>query len=208
LKEWPGWFHKCPTGGFVSFDILAGIFLPANANMNILICMNDFGDKLTALLKGAGLTQAQLAAAIGVSQATISRLASTKAYAGDVGVVARLAQHFKIPLTELLPDLHSDVTGESFFAFCPNPFCYENEISRDVFLAWSSFREYPSDDFSETNFCSSCGTALCKECPSCQRKFNKKFTLFCVRCGVRVCERPTPEEQKKIRNMIEDDIPF
>jgi transcriptional regulator with XRE-family HTH domain len=182
-----------------------------------LRCMENFGDKLTALRKEANLSQAQVAEKVGISQTTISRLESTKVYSGDVAVVAKLARLFKVPLKELLPYLQAGVIGDTFFAVCPNPDCEDNsEFPNQV--TWASFREYPSSDFSEINFCPTCGTALCKECPSCQRRFDKKFTLFCVRCGARVIDNPTgqgksgvvdnPQNSKRTENEIESDIPF
>ena len=167
--------------------------------------MDDFGEKLSESRKAANLTQAQLAEKVGVSQTTISRLEATKTYTGDVGVVAKLARFFKTPLKELMPYLQSGMIGDTFFAFCPNPFCSENTLDESEGLQWTSFREFPASDFADVNFCPGCGTALCKECPSCQRKFDKKFTLFCIRCGTRVCDRPTAEEAERIQKMT---IPF
>jgi transcriptional regulator with XRE-family HTH domain len=157
--------------------------------------MNDFGTTLTDLRKAAGLSQAQLAEKLGLSQTTISRLESAKVFTGDVGVVAKIARFFKTPLKELLPHLDATVTGETFFAFCPNPSCFENQTGSPQ--KWKSFKEYPANDYPEVNFCPSCGTSLCKECPSCQKKFDRKFTLFCVRCGTRVCD-PPPESPRYI----------
>jgi transcriptional regulator with XRE-family HTH domain len=172
--------------------------------------LDDFGDKLTNLRKAANLSQVQLAEEVGISQATISRLEATQTYSGDLVLVAKLARFFRIPLKELLPYLQADLTRDVFFAFCPNPLCIENTVTNEGLVDWSSFKEYPSGDFPDVNFCTTCGTPLCKECPSCQRKF-VKFSLYCIRCGVRVCNRPTEEEAKMIerkREVLHGVLPF
>src|SRR4051812_29596067 len=92
--------------------------------------MDSFGPRLAELRKQAGLSQAELASVVGVSQATISRLESSNGYPKDMRLLSKISKALGEPLSVLLPEdvlkEFSHHLGDSFFAFCPNPFCDRN----------------------------------------------------------------------------------
>ena len=167
------------------------------------------------------MSQAELASAVGISQATISRLENNESSA-TLQTLARIAHVFERDLRDQGPagrlqELSGAFMGEDFYAFCPNPFCNTNETgfsNGSPTIRWSSGRSYRSELFDETNFCPSCGTALVKQCPSCERELEKGAT-YCIACGKKISDRPTSDEWEKIREMyqsehgkFDDDIPF
>jgi DNA-binding XRE family transcriptional regulator len=188
--------------------------------------MQHFGSSLAELRKARKLSQAEMAAQAGVSQATVSRLEASEKHPTDVRLLAKLAKALETPLSELLP-AGSDLPfryGEQFYAFCPNPFCSLNRTGIDKegvpFVSWTSTTSYPSNEFDEVNYCATCGTELVKDCPSCKRRFDQQRTNYCVTCGERVSDHPTEEEWARIRantpkrnateepTAAEEDIPF
>jgi DNA-binding XRE family transcriptional regulator len=192
-------------------------------------CMDNqdmnFGGWLAKLRKRRRMSQGALGQAVGLSQATVSRLESEADPPDDTKLLARLAQGLGISITDLLDGfptpsgLGADVSGE-FFSFCPNPLCDANEVGRNptgVFVKWKSGQVYPANMFSEINFCGRCGEELVKECPSCKRPLRRAGTKYCVTCGTQVVNRPTAAEWKLIEQRVpggtpepapDDDLPF
>lgn len=179
--------------------------------------MSDhFGNHIAELRRKKGLSQADLAAASALSQATISRLEAADRFTKDIRLLSKVANALREPLSDLLPDDFLQETlqtngEETFFAFCPNPFCTENTNGLDndgnPFIRWTSNGIHQSAQFDQTNFCAACGTELVKECPSCKRRFEHKRTKFCITCGSQVCDRPTAEEWQRIREIYEPKRP-
>jgi DNA-binding XRE family transcriptional regulator len=183
--------------------------------------MDHFGRQLSELRKQASRSQADLASAIGVSQATISRLEAAESCPTDIRLLSKIAKALNEPLNALVPEqfleqLLPNFYGETFSAFCPNPFCDLNAHGLDatgaVAVSWKSWDKYDSSRFDEVNFCHRCGTELVKDCPSCKHRFDQKSAQFCMTCGTRITSRPTAEEWKKLHEIHEaqreSDIPF
>jgi transcriptional regulator with XRE-family HTH domain len=193
------------------------ILLDSMIHLCMMHIMIQFGKQIADLRKKRELSQAQLATAAGVSQATISRLESADECPTDFRLLSKISKALEEPLAELLPPGYLQEalvsTGEQVFAaYCPNPLCEENKhgIGRngEPFIEWSSSQMYAMALFGEINYCDSCGTELVKECPNCKRRFAKNATQFCRTCGERVCERPTQEEWNIIKSMHDNPIPF
>jgi transcriptional regulator with XRE-family HTH domain len=171
--------------------------------------MDHFGAYIRTRREELRLSQTTLALAIGASQAAVSRLESSKEAPSDFRLLAKLARALKQPLSEFLKStdiLASNVlTEEEFFAFCPNPFCDTNELTngrQGILVYWSSWASYPGEQFLEINFCPCCGTEFVKECGQCKRRFPKKESRYCIRCGEKICHRPTEEEWAIITEMF------
>ena len=155
------------------------------------------------------MSQSELACYVGVSQATISRLEATETYPTNIRLLSKIANTLKVSLDALLPEealremLSS--SGDTFCAFCPNPFCKRNEHGLTqkgtVKVNWQSWQIYDSERFDRINFCLQCGEELVKECRNCKSRFESKDTRFCTTCGEKVCNRPTEAEVKQIRSI-------
>lgn len=182
--------------------------------------MNDEKSDLAAARKAKDMSQLALAKMVGVSQATISRIEKGEVQP-DLRLWARLAKALDQQVRDLAPeDLLADVLPESiesFYAFCPNPFCGRNQLSKakdgSIQVMWQSNARYTIERWSQLNFCARCGTELVKDCPGCGKVLDEPNTRFCVSCGKRITERPTADEWKKIAEVLadkadDDDIPF
>jgi len=175
------------------------------------------------------MSQVEMAAAVGVSQATISRFEKGE-NALSIQVLAKVARLFGCHLRDLIPadriqELLAVIDDHEFYAFCPNPFCENNTVEMQddrLLVRWKSGRSYPTDRFQETNFCPTCGTDLTKECPSCGRHLERP-ARYCIACGTKLTERPTDREWEQIKELndpkikssvplssdeFDDDIPF
>lgn len=174
---------------------------------------------IVELRKSRNMSQADLASAVGVSQATISRLEKDEG-AATIQALAKIARVFAYDLRDLLPpdrlrELSGAFVGDEFYAFCPNPFCRDNTTGvKDGIptVTWKSGKSYETELFEETNFCPSCGTELAKECPSCSRKLERN-AKYCIACGKEITNHPTEDEWKRIKSLhtpteFDDDIPF
>lgn len=186
--------------------------------------MGTFGESISALRKREEMSQDDLAQAIGHSQATVSRLEDLEKSPSDLKLLSKLARALSEPLADLLPQSFADEIfpanrEDTFFAFCPNPFCSGNSTGRkengNVYSSWKSNTQHSSEDYDTINYCGSCGTDLVKECSNCKRRISSGFPKFCVSCGNEISNRPTPEEWKKIEESHPkptgsngDDIPF
>jgi transcriptional regulator with XRE-family HTH domain len=168
-----------------------------------------FGELVAQNRAELGLSQSELAKSCGISQATMSRLENASEYSGDLRLLIKIARALEVRLRDLIPDLSHRVNNpdeSEFFAFCPNPFCSTNtQLTSEPFLVWSSLTSYDTDQFDSVNFCVECGSALVKECPSCQRRIEDNRHRFCLSCGARICERPNDEDLAKLRG---ENIPF
>lgn len=189
-----------------------------------LVGERAFGERLAELRKNAELTQVELAARVGVSQTTISRIEASEDQPSDLGVVARIARALNQRLADLVPEDDLDEffgTGDqTFYAFCPNPLCRQNRYERakdgNPVVYWKSWEPYPLGEFERVNFCPFCGEKLTKQCPDCTRKLPASYVRFCITCGKRICDRPTEAEWARIREKLEeaeevntdDEIPF
>jgi putative transcriptional regulator len=179
--------------------------------------------RISEARKEAGLSQEQVAKGIGVSQATISRIEANE-QEPSLQLLAKLTRFLGIELQEVLPSGRLDEMfgydlPESFYAFCPNPFCARNLYKKDggnYLVEWKSSLPYSMNRFEEVNFCPSCGTDLVKQCPNCGRLLETQSPRFCIACGTKITERPTEEEWEKIKKILddregpttEDEIPF
>lgn len=182
--------------------------------------MDEIGLKITRLRKQKNMSQEQLASAARISQATVSRLEKQE-QAASIKTLAKLARALSVGLSELAPpealrsgDFSDDAT---FYAFCENPFCVRNKlklVNAEPTVYWESWQSYRSENWSDVNFCRSCGGDLVKECSSCEFRLADKGGRFCTRCGKKLTERPTEEEWTKIKAELQpagdfdDDIPF
>lgn len=187
--------------------------------MNIIICM--ITKRISDLRKEKEISQETLANAIGVSQATISRIESGDAYP-SLQILAKIARFFHLELRDIvsegrLNEIFETQGLDAIYAFCPNPFCDSNEFFRndgEPWIRWKSGKSYPTERYDEINFCSRCGTSLIKECQSCGKPVEESGARFCIRCGEKIVDRPTNDEWEKIRNILDsrgpsvDDIPF
>jgi transcriptional regulator with XRE-family HTH domain len=182
--------------------------------------MDEIGQILVKLRKGKQLSQEELAAASGVSQATISRLEKQEQTA-SIKTLAKLARALEVGLLELAPREtldNGEVADDTFSAFCDNPFCSRNKLllapDKTCRVQWDSWQQYRSDAWSEANFCRSCGSELVKECPGCAKRLLDKGGRYCTRCGTKLTARPTQDEWKQITAQLkgseeeDDDIPF
>lgn len=163
------------------------------------------------------LSQQRLAAEVGVSQATISRLEQGDHADLDLRLAAKIARALEVDLREISPDAVADVQPDDFFAYCAEPFCDSNELKRDgagkPTVYYRSGELYPTRQWDDINFCAQCGHELVKECAECHMRF-KHLSNFCTRCGTQASARPTAEEWKRIgeildeKDRLDDDIPF
>lgn len=193
--------------------------------------MNDtvhhFGGRVAKLRKRKKLAQADLAAKMRTSQATVSRVESTALPPTDTKLISELANALGVTVTDLLegmpipPALQASASSD-FYAFCTNPFCHTNRTGRGddgkAYVAWNSGGMHGANKFAETNYCVHCGGGLVKQCPSCGNRLKTSGTRYCGTCGSPVSSRPTTEEWKKIEALypkkkgkfddLEEDIPF
>lgn len=178
--------------------------------------MDHPGIAIARLRKRKKLSQEELATVADVSQATISRLEKQEQSA-SVQTLAKIARALEVPLSELTPTEalnHSTFDDDTFYAFCDNPFCQQNKLTSkngEPYVTWGSWQSNRVANWAELNFCHSCGGDLIKECPSCSKRLEDSGTRFCTRCGTQITKRPTDEEWKKIKVLLdlpEDDIPF
>jgi transcriptional regulator with XRE-family HTH domain len=186
--------------------------------------VENSAQEIARLRKKQKLSQAQLATLAGVSQASISRIEKDEQQP-DLRLYAKIAKALKIDLSEIVPSgLLDQLLGqdynESFYAFCPNPFCnknsfYINKQDGKPYVTWNSGSTFRTDLYDKVNFCSGCGTDLVKECPSCKQRLQDRGTRFCISCGSKISDRPTKEEWKQIEETCkakaefnDDDIPF
>jgi transcriptional regulator with XRE-family HTH domain len=168
------------------------------------------GALLAEIRKELKLSQAELAASAGLSQATISRLENSEEWGSDIRVLSKIAKAVNRPLSDFLPQTPAYPGNEHFFALCPNPLCSRNRHSvneKGPAVYWQSWSSYPSTEFADVNFCPSCGTELVKECPNCKRRFPAKESRYCIRCGERICKRPTSDEWKAIEEIHTQSTP-
>ncbi len=189
--------------------------------MSILQCMTRSRVDLAETRKAQGLSQAELAEVVGVSQATISRLEKEE-YEPSLQLLAKIAKALDLELRDVVPAgelaaLLGQRGLEQFYCFCPNPLCDGNEILKkdgNAKVLWRSGAFYPTDRFEEVNFCTRCGEELAKDCPGCGRRLEDKGSRFCISCGTEIVGRPTEDEWQEItailskREMENDDIPF
>jgi transcriptional regulator with XRE-family HTH domain len=183
--------------------------------------MDDVGLIIARWRKRKNLGQEELAAAAGVSQATISRVEKQEQTA-NIKTLAKIARALGVGLSELVPaeSLNSDGDdADSFYAFCENPLCARNKLKLEngnPSVFWESWQQYRNAAWSEANFCRTCGTELMKECRSCNKRFLEKGGRFCTRCGTENTTRPSEKEWEAIRARLgigkteefDDDIPF
>jgi DNA-binding XRE family transcriptional regulator len=178
--------------------------------------MDHPGVAIARLRKRKKLSQEELAIVADVSQATVSRLEKQEQSA-SLQTLAKIARALGVGLSELTPtDALSpgDPDDDTFYAFCDNPFCPQNRFHNDngsPLITWGSWQSHRSVNWADLNFCRSCGGDLVKECPSCRKRLDDSNTRFCTRCGTEITKRPTEQEWKKIRVLLdlpEDDIPF
>ena len=179
----------------------------------------EFGPRLAALRKNCDLSQSSLAEAVGVSQATISRLEASPETPSDIRLLSRVATALDTTILEVLEgcdlpeSLIMGATG-AFYAFCPNPICGSNEHGRSrdggFFIRWRSGSSYEAEQFDEVNYCGLCGTELVKECPSCKKRLKNRADRYCVACGSPLSDRPTDEDYAEMErlNPDNDDLPF
>lgn len=176
---------------------------------------------IAALRRRKKLSQGELAALAGVSQATISRI-EKGTHKPDLRLLAKIARALGAELRDVAQD--SDVLEvanqpDQFYAFCPNPFCDRNKFERSKegkpLVYWMSGVKYPMERYDEVNFCARCGTDLAKDCPSCRRVLSDVGTRYCISCGAAISNRPTADEWKRIEALLpkeqkpdDDDIPF
>lgn len=177
--------------------------------------------KIIKARKRQKLSQADLAALIGVSQASISRIEKSEQHP-DFKLYAKIAKALKVDLKDIAPEemleqLQRQSPFENFYAFCPNPFCDKNEFgwNKDTmksFVRWNSGKFHEAENYNKANFCSSCGTDLVKECPNCKQRLTDKGSRYCMGCGTEITERPTHEEWKiieeKNKAKLADELPF
>lgn len=186
--------------------------------------MVRFAEFLGELRKAKELSQQEVAVALGISQATISRIENGESFPSDVRQLAKLAKLLDVPMSELLAALPDDFSaataGETpFYAFCSNPFCESNRLLRTDgkdFVKWASGEQQAGMFFDEVNFCDSCGGELTKDCKNCRRPLTK-LSKYCIKCGEQIYIRPTPDEWKRIKTILDrqepkappsEDIPF
>ena len=183
--------------------------------------MASFGEMLAELRRQRDLSQDQLAKLAGLSQASISRLESSGETPSDVRILRKLATALQEDLSLLLPERFVEEVEASrdqrFTAFCPNPLCDRNDIEKrdgKPYVVWRSKEIFDPDAFDDFNYCGACGTELVKDCPKCGRRIGLYRGLrFCITCGERLTDRPTPAEWVDIEKRLglrisEDDIPF
>src|SRR5262245_20877350 len=167
-------------------------------------------NRILELRNANKLSQAQLAQASGLSQATISRLESSESVPSDVRILVKIAKGLGVPLNELRPD-DEVAARELFYAFCPNPFCPENKTEMgpkgSAAVRWTSSRAYPTFEFEEVNFCHECGTQLVKDCPDCGKRLEQRYTKYCIKCGREICNRPTQQDWAEIRRIHNEGEP-
>lgn len=181
--------------------------------------MDEIGQTIIRLRKRKNLSQEELAAAAGVSQPTVSRLEKQEQVA-SVKTLAKLARALEVALSELVPPetLSSGPAEDTFYAFCENPLCSRNKlklVNKVSTVFWESWQAYRNEDWSDANFCRSCGSDLVKECSSCGKRLVEKGGRYCTRCGKKLTERPTKEDWTQINAQLsgasedfDDDIPF
>jgi transcriptional regulator with XRE-family HTH domain len=178
--------------------------------------METMGQKLAALRQEKELSQEALARRAGLSQTTVSRLEKGEQVA-STQTLAKLARALGTSLAELVPEdalKAADGDGDTH-AFCPNPFCVRNKLTKKdgrAVVFWESWQSVSAEKWADVNFCRSCGSDLVKECAGCGKRMAEKGGLYCVRCGEKLTQRPTQDEWKKIREQLDtefdDDIPF
>lgn len=177
-----------------------------------------FGKTIAEARSNLKLSQAELASALEISQAKVSRIEASESAPNDIRLIAKLARALVRPVSELLPDgfLDEAIRATShFYAFCPNALCERNSRKLEggkPFVYYISGDHHEAESFEYVNFCKSCGTALLKECPGCGKRLTESGTRFCVACGERIYRVITAEEWKKIQQELgappDDDIPF
>jgi len=204
--------------------ILQENILDRISNIEYDVFMEHFGEKVRARRVDLKLSQTELAAGIGLSQAGVSRLESSEYGPSDFRLLTKIAKALNQPLSDYISEDPS-IGLETFFAFCPNPTCKRNTVkvqSGIVNLFWTSWESYPVEQFGEINFCPHCGSDLIKDCSQCHRRFPQKESNYCIRCGAEICDRPTDEEWKELNQRLrptpppdepppppqEGDIPF
>ena len=172
--------------------------------------METIGKRIADLRKNRELSQADLAKELGVSQATVSRIEALGNEVTDVRLLSKVSRVLEEPLATLLPpdlldQIREGTSHQNLVCFCPNPFCDSNEHSVDdtgkPWVRWTSGRDYLSSQADEFNFCPRCGEDLVKECPSCGRRFDTVNVRYCITCGTELCNRPTPDECKRIKEI-------
>lgn len=162
--------------------------------------------RVQRLREDRGLKQSELAAKAGISQSTLSRLENTEIRSGGVQIVLKVARALGVTFSELVVGtpmeglIHDESkSGDSFFAFCPNPFCDLNEPSLNqdgsVRVDWDSSQQFSSSEYEEINYCESCGTELVKECKGCGKRLHRSVSNYCRRCGDPLNRRPTKDEK-------------
>jgi len=176
--------------------------------------MIDEIKSISDIRKSQNLSQAELAEKVGVSQSTISRFEK-----GDLElslqVLAKIARTLDVTVREIVSqetfyEFLGQQDQETFYAFCPNPFCDLNKLDNKdgtPHVYWKSGSKCAAWQFDEINYCSHCGTDLVKECSSCGRKFEERNTRFCVTCGNQITNRPTDKEWEEIRTLLKQREP-
>lgn len=184
----------------------------------------SFGGRVALLRKAQDLSQGDLGERVGRSQATISRLERASEVPDDLRLLGKLARALDTSLQDLLGDFDPPTPDwapdddQTFFAFCPNPFCDSNSVRREgngnLSVRWSSGSEYILDVKNEVNFCERCGEDLIKDCSECGRPITSSKARYCRTCGTQLNTRPTDEEWVELRKKYppptepDDDLPF
>ncbi len=184
----------------------------------------SFGEYVAQIRKDSGVSQEALGDEVGVSQATISRLERSADVPDDARLIAKLSRALDMPVREFMADFDlprglGSYQVDGFYAFCPNPACGTNKVTRapngSLTLHWRSGEFYGQDTFEETNFCGACGTELLKQCPSCERPLRDAGSKYCVTCGAQINDRPTEDDLAVLRKLHpplaqpdDDELPF
>src|ERR1019366_7293308 len=116
--------------------------------------MNNSSAKVSELRKGLQLTQVELAKRAGLSQGTISRIESGEDPPTDLRLWIKIAKALEEPIESPPPDellrAAEASQSETFYAFCPNPFCETNKLimeNEKASLRWASGVRFHSASF-------------------------------------------------------------
>jgi transcriptional regulator with XRE-family HTH domain len=174
----------------------------------------SIGSRIAKARLALKLSQLELAGALGVSQATISRLESSDEYPKDIRLLAKVARELEIPIAEVFPQgLFEGTDAAPFFVFCPNPLCGGNDRTMRDGSPTLSYKaaKHSAREFDKANYCKLCGTELVKDCPACGRRFTDGISKFCETCGQKIFPEILEDQWEQIRKLAaphDDDIPF
>lgn len=96
----------------------------------------------------------------------------------------------------------------SLNAFCPSNTWSKSKTRASV--KWSSWQDYPADEFALVNLRQYCGQPLLKACPSCGSYLRSPHGQWCTKCGERIHDRPTNEDLAAIETSLGSgsELPF